>query len=40
MTIPYRQVLLGETVGRTALAARRLWRCADRAAAGLRRWWR
>jgi hypothetical protein len=37
MSVPYRQVFLGETVGRAALVARRAWRCADRAAAAVRR---
>lgn len=38
MTTPaFRTVILGETVGRAALVARRAWRCADRAAAAVRR---
>ena len=35
--VPLRTVIVGETVGRLALAARRAWRCADHAAAAVRR---
>lgn len=38
MTIPYRQVLLGETVGRLVLAACATWHAATRAAAAVQRW--
>lgn len=36
-TIPLRTVILGETIGRLALAARTAWRCADRATIAIRR---
>jgi len=37
-TVPLRTVLVGETVGRLALAARATWHAATRAAATVQRW--